>query len=57
MKKDILISPDEVQISLSKKETKILKVFLTNSHIREEIANSIDQSAYLKRCLQNNFSW
>ena len=44
-KKDILISPDEVQISLSKKETKILKVFLTNSHItltREEIANSID---------------
>jgi|TARA_B000000532_G_scaffold174486_1_gene141428 two-component system OmpR family response regulator len=46
-KKDILISPDEVQISLSKKETKILKVFLTNSHItltREEIANSIDDS-------------
>ena len=46
-KKDILISPDEVQISLSKKETKILKVFLTNSHItltREEIANSIDDN-------------
>ena len=46
-KKDILISPDVVQISLSKKETKILKVFLTNSHItltREEIANSIDDS-------------
>ena len=46
-KKDILLSPDEVQISLSKKETKILKVFLTNSHItltREEIANSIDDS-------------
>ena len=46
-KKDILISPDKVQISLSKKETKILKVFLTNSHItltREEIANSIDDS-------------
>ena len=46
-KKDILISPDEIQISLSKKETKILKVFLTNSHItltREEIANSIDDS-------------
>ena len=46
-KKDILISPDEFQISLSKKETKILKVFLTNSHItltREEIANSIDDS-------------
>ena len=46
-KKDILISPDQVQISLSKKETKILKVFLTNSHItltREEIANSIDDS-------------
>ena len=46
-KKDILTSPDEVQISLSKKETKILKVFLTNSHItltREEIANSIDDS-------------
>ena len=46
-KKDILISPEEVQISLSKKETKILKVFLTNSHItltREEIANSIDDS-------------
>ena len=46
-KKDILISPDDVQISLSKKETKILKVFLTNSHItltREEIANSIDDS-------------
>ena len=46
-KKDILISPNEVQISLSKKETKILKVFLTNSHItltREEIANSIDDS-------------
>ena len=46
-KKDILISPDEVQISLSKKETKILKVFLTNSHItltREEIANSIDDT-------------
>ena len=46
-KKDILISPDKVQISLSKKETKILKVFLTNSHItltREEIANSIDDN-------------
>ena len=46
-KKDILLSPYEVQISLSKKETKILKVFLTNSHItltREEIANSIDDS-------------
>ena len=46
-KKDILISPNEVQISLSKKETKILKVFLTNSHItltREEIANSIDDN-------------
>ena len=46
-KKDILISPEEVQISLSKKETKILKVFLTNSHItltREEIANSIDDN-------------
>ena len=46
-KKDILLSPDEVQISLSKKETKILKVFLTNSHItltREEIANSIDDN-------------
>ena len=46
-KKDIVISPKGFQISLSKKETKILKVFLTNSHItltREEIANSIDDS-------------
>ena len=46
-KKDIVISPKGFQISLSKKETKILKVFLTNSHItltREEIANSIDDN-------------
>ena len=46
-KKDIVISPKGFQISLSKKETKILKVFLTNSHItltREESANSIDDS-------------
>ena len=46
-KKDIVVSPKGFQISLSKKETKILKVFLTNSHItltREEIANSIDDS-------------
>lgn len=46
-KKDIVISPKKFQISLSKKETKILKVFLTNSHItltREEIANSIDDN-------------
>ena len=35
------------QILLSKKETKILKVFLANSHIvltREEIANAIDDT-------------
>ena len=46
-KKDIVVSPKGFQISLSKKETKILKVFLTNSHItltREEIANSIDDN-------------
>ena len=46
-KKDIVISPKGFQISLSKKETKILKVFLTDSHItltREEIANSIDDN-------------
>jgi two-component system OmpR family response regulator len=44
-KKDIIISPSGFQILLSKKETKILKVFLANAHIaltREEIANAID---------------
>jgi two-component system OmpR family response regulator len=46
-KKDIIISPAGFQILLSKKETKILKVFLANSHIvltREEIANAIDDT-------------
>ena len=46
-KKDIIISPTGFQISLSKKETTILKVFLANSHVsltREEIANSIDDT-------------
>ena len=45
-KKDI-ISPAGFQILLSKKETKILKVFLANSHIaltRAEIANAIDDT-------------
>ena len=35
------------KLSLSKKETTILKVFLANSHVsltREEIANSIDDT-------------
>ena len=47
VKKDIIISPAGFQILLSKKETKILKVFLANSHIaltRAEIANAIDDT-------------
>jgi two-component system OmpR family response regulator len=53
-KKDIIISPSGFQVLLSQKETKILKVFLANSHIaltREEIANSIDDAREHEKAL------
>ncbi|MDC1035883.1 response regulator transcription factor [Alphaproteobacteria bacterium] len=55
-KKDIIISPSGFQVSLSQKETKILKVFLANSHIalsREEIANAIDDTREQEKALDN----
>ena len=44
-KQDEVISPDGVQVSLSRRETGLLKVFLANPHIpltREEIATALD---------------
>lgn len=44
-KKDEVISPDGVQVALSRRETALLKVFLANPHIpltRDEIAQALD---------------
>lgn len=44
-KKDEVISPDKVQVALSRRETGLLKVFLANPHIpltREEIAEALN---------------
>ena len=53
-KRDTIFSPSGFQVSLSQKETKILKVFLANNHIaltREEIANSIDDTREQEKAL------
>ncbi|SHH94371.1 response regulator transcription factor [Marivita hallyeonensis] len=44
-KRDEILSPDGVQVALSKRETALLKAFLANPHIpltREEIAAALD---------------
>ena len=53
-KKDTIVSPEGFHISLSYKETKMLKVFLANPNIslsREELANAIDDSRDLNNKL------
>jgi len=47
-KKDEVLSPEGVQVSLSKRETALLQIFVANPHIpltREEIAESLEDES------------
>lgn len=54
-KKDVVLAPDGFQVSLSKRETSLLKVLLANPHIpmtREEIAQALDITREADRTLE-----